>query len=215
MTAAERWQTKIIAAHGGTDALARVANIVYRGRIATRNDRGTIVLVLSLPQKMRTTMKYSKRFEDRILLGKRGWRNFGSGFEEAAGASLDAMIFQYSHLDLPMGFINGNYTVTYVEEKTADKTFPALELSGPDGPPMRVIINPETGLIQHVNGRISAGGGQEVIMGVGYGDYREVSGLMLPHQIINFVNDNPIAESRYDTVAVNVELDKDTFITNP
>ena len=141
MTPVDQWQEKIIEAHGGADSLARIATLVFKGRISTREDRGTVVLALSRPQRLRTTMKYSKRYEDRILQGKRGWRNFGAGFEEAAGPSLDAMVFQYNHLDLPMGFIDGNYRISYVEKKIADKIFPALELTGADRPPITVIID--------------------------------------------------------------------------
>jgi hypothetical protein len=214
MTPAEQWQAKILEAHGGSRPLARISTLIYTGNIATREDRGTIVLVLSRPERLRTTMKYLKRSEDRILLGKRGWRNSGGGFEEAAGPSLDAMVFQYNHLSLPMGLIDNNYKITYTEQKIGTKNFPALELIGADGPPMTVTIDPETGLIQRVDGKISAGP-REVVMGVGYEDYREVSGVMLPHRIINFVNGTAIAESRYVTVAVNAELDQNSFAVEP
>ena len=214
MTPVDQWQAKMVEAHGGADALSRVATIVFSGKIATRGDRGAVVLVLSRPQKLRTTMKYLKRYEDRILLGKHGWRNSGAGFEAAAGPSLDAMVFQYNHLYLPMGFLDVNYKISYAERKIDDKIFPVLELTGADGPPMTVIIDPATGLIQRVDGKISAGS-REVIMGVGYGDYREVAGVMLPHRIINYVNGNAIAESRYDTVVVDAELDQNSFTIDP
>jgi hypothetical protein len=155
-------------------------------------------------------MQFLKRHEDRILLGKHGWRNFGTGFEEAAEYSLDAMIFQYNHLNLPMEVMDGHYKILYIEQKIKDRVFPALKLTGADGPPMIVLIDPETGLIRQVDGKIAMGS-QEVVMGVGYSDYRQVSGVMLPHRIINYVNGNVIAESRYDTVAVNTELDNDFF----
>jgi hypothetical protein len=76
------------------------------------------------------------RHEDRILLGSRGWRNSGAGFEEAAGYSLDAMIFQYNHLCLPMGLLGGNYGISYAEKKIDGKIFPVLQLTGANGPPM-------------------------------------------------------------------------------
>ena len=120
------------------------------------------------------------------------------------------MIFQYNHLSLPMGLINGDYKTSFSEQKIADKVFPALELTGEEGPPMTVIIDPETGLIRRVDGRIMMGP-RAVIMGVGYSDYRQVAGVMLPHRIVNYVNGNAIAESLYDTVAVNTALDKNAF----
>jgi hypothetical protein len=54
-------------------------------------------------------------------------------------------------------------------------------------------------------------GSREVVMGVSYGDYRQVADIMLPHRIINYVNGNAIAESLYDSVIVNAELDTNTF----
>ena len=213
VTPADKWLEKMVEAHGGVDALARITTIIYSGRIATRGDRGTVILVLSRPGKLRTTMKYRKRYEDRILLENRGWRNFGAGFEEVVGHSLNAMVFQYNHLNFPMGLIDGNYKILYVEENINGKLFPALKLTSYNGPPITVKIDSETGLIQQVDGRIAVGA-QEVVMGVGYGDYREVAGVMLPHRIINYVNGNAIAESRYETVSVNAALDKDFFNIN-
>jgi len=209
----DKWQAKVLEAHGGRDALMRISTIAFSGKIVTRNDKGTVVLILSRSQKLRSTMIYLKHYEDRVLLGERGWRNFGAGFEEAAGHSLDAMIFQYNHLDLPMGLIDGSYKIVYSEQKIDGKVFPVIELSHENGPSMVVTIDPETGLIQQVDGKILMGA-REVIMGVGYGDYRAVAGVMLPHRIINYVNGNAIAESRYDTVKVNVEMDQNTFNIN-
>ena len=106
-----------------------------------------------------------------------------------ADFSLEVMLFQYNHLSLPMGFIDNNYSIKYTERKVGDKTFPALDLLSADGPSMSVTIDPDTALIQLVEARISAGP-REVLMGVGYDDYREVAGVMLVHRMINFVNDS-------------------------
>ncbi len=133
---ADKWRAKILEAHGGAAALEQVSTIVFSGTIATREDKGTVVLILSRPQKLRATMSYSNRHEDRILLGSRGWRNSGAGFEEAAGYSLDALIFQYNHLYLPMGLLGGNYGISYAEKKIDGKIFPVLQLTGANGPPM-------------------------------------------------------------------------------
>ena len=211
---AERWQERVLKAHGGRSALKRVTSLVYIGSIGTRGDTGAVSLSLTDSGELRTTMRYSKRFEDRILQGSRGWRDFGSGFEEVFGPSLAAMMFQYNHLFLPMGLLNGRYSVAYREKRSDEETFPVLELSSGFGPPMAVIIDPESGLIHQVNGRITAGN-QEVLMGVGYKDYRKVDGVMLPHRIINFVNGTAIAESRYVTVAVNAKLEQNAFAVAP
>jgi hypothetical protein len=201
-TPVDRWQERMLNAHGGRDALKRVTNLVFIGSINTRGDTGAVSLILTDDGELRTSMQYSKHFEDRILQRSRGWRDFGFGFEEVAGPSLAAMIFQYNHLFLPMGLLNGRFSITFKEMMSGDKTFPLLELSDGSGPPMAVMLDSESGLIHQVNGRITVGN-QEVIMGVGYRDYRKVNGVMLPHRIINYVNNNVVAESSYDSVAVN------------
>ena len=109
-----------------------------------------------------------------------------------------------------MGILDGTYNISYAEQKIEDMVFPALELLGGDGPPMTVILDPETGLIRQIGGKIAIDD-RQVSMGVGYSDYQEVSGVMLPHRIINYVNGNTIAESHYDKVAVNPELGQDVF----
>ena len=204
------WKSKVLAAHGGTENLKKISTIVFRGKIITRGDSGSITLFLSRPGKLRATMKYQTRSEDRILLGNRGWRNFGGGFEKVSGHSLDAMIYQYNHLNLPMGLLEQQFQIAYKLQKKDDQEIPVLELTAPEQPPMAVIIDPETGLILQVNGKISMGN-HEVEMGVVYSDYRKINGLMLPFRIVNYVNGTPIAESRYDTVQINTVLPPETF----
>jgi hypothetical protein len=49
---------------------------------------------------------------------------------------------------------------------------------------------------------------------VGYSDYGGAAGVMLPHRIINYVNGVAIAESRFDSVVVNRDLDQNVFNVN-
>lgn len=208
------WKAKVLEAHGGVDSLGRVATVVFRGTIITRGDSGTVTLALARPGKLRTTMKYTQKYEDRILLENRGWRDFGDGFQEAAGHSLAAMIFQYNHLDLPMGLLDESLQLSYTERKANGNIFPVLEIPAGAGPPMTIIADPESGLIRQVDGRISLGS-SEVVMGVVYQDYRSVGGVMLPHRITNYVNGLAIAESRYESVQVNVPLAPEFFSSAP
>jgi hypothetical protein len=207
---ADVWKAKVLRAHGGAQILKQISTLFFAGKIVTRDDNGTVALYVSHPGKLRATMKYQNRSEDRILLGNRGWRDFGPGFEEVSGPSLAAMIFQYNHLNLPMGLLEQKSETAYRPRKKGDQEIPVLELTAQGQPPMTVIIDPETGLIQRVNGKITMGN-HEVVMGAGYSDYRTINGVMLPFRIVNYVNGTPIAESRYDSVKVNVSLKPDTF----
>ena len=204
------WKEKVLESHGGVDALERISTLFFRGEIITRGDSGSVTLTLSRPQKLRAVMKYTQKYEDRVLIGNKGWRDFGYGFEEAVGHSLDAMIFQFNHLNLPMGFLDNKFKISYAEQKVAEQKIPILELIAKDEPPMAVVIDPETGLIRQVNGKIFMGK-NKVVMGIGYYDYRKVDGVMLPHRIINYVNGMAIAESRYDSVQVNAQIDPKSF----
>ena len=204
------WKKKVLEAHGGIDAIKQISTLAFSGKIITRGDSGTVMLTLSRPGQLRATMKYTKRCEDRILSEKSGWRDFGNGFEKAVGHSLEAMLFQYDHLNLPMGFFDKRFEISYHELKVGEKGVPVLEFLSREEPPMAVVIDPETGLIRQVTGKITMGG-HEVQMGVGYGDYRRVEGVMLPHRIVNYVNGMAIADSRYENVRINSPLNPETF----
>lgn len=207
---ADALKAKVLEAHGGVGALEQVSTLIFSGEITSLKDSGTVILTLSRPGKLRATMKYAEKYEDRILLDNKGWRDFGTGFEEVVGHSLDAMIFQNNHLNLPMGFLDKKYKILYREQKIEGQTFPILELIAKNEPPMAVIIDAETGLIRQVNGKILMGT-SEVIMGVGYRDYKEVNGVMLPSRIINYVNGKVIAKSRYHNLLLNISLDSKSF----
>ena len=109
-----------------------------------------------------------------------------------------------------MGFINGDYTITYSEQEINGRIHPVLELTGGNRPIMHVTVDPDTGLVQMVDGIIQAGS-RKIIMAVGLGDYRDVGGVKLPYRIVNYVNGIAIAESRYDSVTVNADLAPDAF----
>jgi len=204
------WTKKVLDAHGGAEKITGISTLVFSGKIVTRGDSGTVKLTLARPGKLRATLKYTKRCEDRILLEKKGLRDFGSGFQEVEGHSLDAMIFQYNHLNLPMGLLDKKFVMSYGEVSAGAQNLPVLNLLAMEEPPMAAVIDPGTGLIKQVVGKIRMGK-NEVEMGVGYGDYRKVDGVMLPFRIINYVNGVAIAESRYDTVLVNSPLAQEAF----
>ncbi|MFC1837311.1 hypothetical protein ACFLYW_01355, partial [Thermodesulfobacteriota bacterium] len=199
-------KAKVVDAHGGVDALGQISTLVFSGKITTKKESGTVALTLSRPGKLRATMVYTQKYEDRILLDNQGWRDFGDGFKEVSDHSLGAMIFQYNHLNLPMGIFDKKYKILHVDQKIEGQAFSILELIAKNEPPMAVIIDQETGLIRQINGKILMGK-NEVVMGVGYRDYKKVNDVMLPSRIINYVNGKAIAESRYDAVQLNVELD--------
>jgi hypothetical protein len=203
---------KVLSAYGGEKALRHVRSVVYRGEIdaTMRRDRGKEVICFERPGRLRVSLAYSRSREERVLNGSRGWRNSGEGFREVKGPPLEAMVFQYRHLDLPLGLVKGGYRISLSEEKRNGKSFPVLNLKSPEGPPMIVTVDPDTGLILHVAGIFRVEGGTTRLE-VDYGDYRPVAGVMLPHRIVNYAGGMEIARTVFDQVEVNKPLDPRIF----
>lgn len=203
---------RVIAAHGGEAALRRVQTVRWEGRIETFMHRrsGSASLLLQRPGRLRATLDYGASREDRILDGERGWRDSGEGFAEVQGAPLAAMVFQYRHLDLPLGLLDGGYRITPGEEVRGGRQCPVLHLEGAGGPSMDVTVDPQSGLITHVAGLFEVQG-RTAKLEVDYGDYRPVDGVMLPARIINYAGGMAIAETRFERVEVNVPVDGRTF----
>lgn len=206
------WSARVIAAHGGEEALRRLRTVSWQGEIEAymRRARGTATLILQRPGRLRATFDYGSSREERILDGARGWRDAGEGFVEVQGAPLAAMVFQYKHLDLPLGLLDGGYRVTLREEERGGRQWPVLHLEDAEGPPMDVTVDPQTGLIAHVAGIFQVQG-QTAKLEVDYGDYRLVAGVMLPQRIVNYAGGMAIAESRFARVEVNLPVDERTF----
>jgi len=203
---------RVIAAHGGEAALRRVQTLRWEGTIdaAMHRRSGSASLLLQRPGRLRATLDYGASREDRILDGGRGWRDSGEGFVEVQGPPLAAMVFQYRHLDLPLGLLDGGYRITLREEERGGRKWPVLHLEDGEGPPMEVTVDPQTGLIAHVAG-LFAVQGQTAKLEVDYDDYRQVEGVMLPGRIVNYAGGRAIAESRFGRVEVNVPVDAKAF----
>jgi len=129
--------------------------------------------------KYLATVQYDGRHEDRILVENKRSRDFGGGFIEALDHSLAAMISQYNHLNLPMGLSDEKFSIQYAEQDFDGRNYPILELTDEDEPPTTFIINPETGLIRQVKGRISMGK-NEVVMGAATGTMKRLTASCCP-----------------------------------
>lgn len=209
---ANAWVARVVSAYGGEKALRGVESVVYRGEIEAtmRRDRGREVIYFQRPGRLRVNLRYGRSLEERVLNGSRGWRNSGEGFQEVQGPPLEAMVFQYRHLDLPLGLIDGSYRVSFREINRNGKRYPLLSLDGSGGPPMEVTIDPDTGLILHVAGIFQVGGATTRLE-VDYGDYRPVAGVMLPHRIVNYAGGMEIARTVFGQVEVNKKLNSEIF----
>lgn len=209
---ARGWVARVIAAYGGRHALEQVHTLVFRGHIVALmgGGQGTETISLQRPRKMRVAIRYRRSSEERILNGDTVWRGFGSGFETPSGPARLAVIYQYKQFDLPMGLLDGHYRVTLGEEEDGGRKYPVLFLHDAEGPPIRVVIDPDTALIRRVSG-IFAMHGQTTRLAVAYRDYRKIAGIPLPHRLVNYAGGMKIAEADFNRVEVNVSLPSDLF----
>ena len=210
---AQTWVKRIIAAYGGRNVLEKVHTLVYQGKIKAlmgRGEQGTETISLQRPRKLRTVIRYHSYTEQRIFNGQVVWRSFGAGFQKTTGPGRLAVIYQYKHLDLPMGLLDGHYRITLGETDRQGVKWPVLHLQDGEGPPMLVTIDPATALIHRVAGVFEIQG-QTTRLAVEYEDYRKQGKIPLPHKMVNYAEGMKIAVADFDHVQVNGPLTAGLF----
>lgn len=200
---------EVIVAYGGEKALAGITSIYAKGSIETfmRGDRGVSTRYFKRPRKLRAELAYQKSSETRILNGFRGWR--GSGGEplrEVHGPSYLAMAYQFKYLDLPFGFLDKGYKISYLgRENLRGGPVEVLLLADNEGTVMRVYIDAGTRLIAKVLGSFGAGpGGAE--LAAEFSDYRDVAGVKFPFRVTNYSGANKLADNLVTEIRINKEM---------
>lgn len=205
---------EVIAAYGGEEPLARIKTIYTKGTIEAlmRGDKGTSTRWYKRPRKLRAELVYQKSSELRLLNGYRGWR--GSSIQtlrEVHGPPYQAMAYQVKHLDLPFGFLDQGYKITWLGRETL-RTVPVevLQLEDNEGTVMRVYVDAATRLIVKVAGSFGKGlGGAE--LSAEFADFREVDGIKFPFRIANYSGGTKIAETVVTEIVINREMPDSLF----
>ena len=204
----------VIAAYGGESRLARITSVYAKGSIEAfmRGDRGTSTRYFKRPRKLRAELVYQKSSETRILNGFRGWRgNANEPLPEVHGPSYLAMAYQFKYLDLPFGFLDKGYKISYLGRETL-RALPVevLQLEDNEGTIMRVSIDDGTHLIVRVVGSFGIGpGGAE--LAAEFSDFRDVEGVKFPFRVTNYSGENKIAETLVTEIRVNKEMPETLF----
>lgn len=209
---------KTFAAYGGVEKLKTVTRISTKGttKAFLKNDEGIILRYQEIPRKFRAEMRYQHSEETRIVNGNMGWRGFGPTTPEAVrGTSLQGMLFQNKHLELPMGFLNDTYDITLLGHDTIGTTATeVLSVTDHQAPDMLVHVDANTGLIVRISG-IIRGGAVETIHTSDFFDYRKKDGIMVPHKIITYGGSDKVAEIIITEVKINPEFPPEIFSPNP
>lgn len=205
---------KVLAAYGGEASLARITSVYSTASIEAfmRGDRGSSTRFFKRPRKLRAELVYQHSSETRILNGFRGWRGSnGEPLREVHGPPYLAMAYQYKYLDLPFGFLDRGYKITYVGKETLhEKPVEILQLVDNEGTIMRVYIDAGTYLIVKVVGSFGIGPA-EAELAAEFSDFREVEGVKFPFKVTNYSGGNKIAETVATEIRVNKEMSDSLF----
>ena len=200
--------TDVIAAYGGEEALAKIRTVYTKGSIQTlmRDEKGISTRYFKRPRKLRAELFYTRASETRIVNGFQGWRGSDSvSLREVHGPPYLAMAYQFKYLDLPFGFLDKGYKITYLGgEALHGVPVEVLQLVDDEGPTMRVYVDSVTHLITRVVGTFGAGQGTTELAAE-FSDYRTVEGIKVPFRVVNFSGTNKIAE----TLVVEVRFNRD------
>jgi hypothetical protein len=215
---AEESASEIVASmlksYGGADSVRKVASVTARGSITEflNGNKGTYARYLEHPVKLRIEVMPEKRGEIRILNGRRGWQSFGDGFSPVSTFELQAMIYQYSYLDLPMGLTARDYRVEYAgmrQYKGRESHLLLIETN--NSPQLRVYVDAKT----HLIAGIAASFSMEMMSGeelsTEYSDFRPVEGVLFPHKLVNFAGDTKLSEILLDEIYVNRKISPQLF----
>jgi hypothetical protein len=205
---------EVIAAYGGETHLSLITSVYATGSIEAfmRGDRGISTRYFKRPRKLRAELVYQKSSETRILNGFRGWRgNGGEPLREVHGPSYLAMAYQFKYLDLPFGFLDKGYKITYLGRETLHALpVEVLQLVDNEGTIMRVYIDAGTHLIVRVVGSFGIGpGGAE--LAAEFSDFRDVDGVKFPFRVTNYSGANKIAETMATEIRINKEMPESLF----
>ncbi len=193
---------RVLAAHGGKQALARVKSYRMEGTLtSTMRGAGPFVRLFARPGRLRVFLDYPNHPETRILDGARGWRSDGKGnLLPSEGFLLGSMTVQAARANLPW----------ILEERRDDaKLLPPEEggkLQGieiPVGPGLTL-----TAWVELATGRIVRSAStmdlpeMKTAFATDYADFRSVDGVLFPFREGNFAS----GQTTGDTVITKITL---------
>jgi len=210
---AETLLPKVLAAHGGEEALRQVKGYLFHGhaKSLTDEEQGKLWIIYRHPDKLRVVVEMTESKEERLYLQGAGWNDEGQGFKPATGMILDLMKFQTEHLSLPLRLLEGKYRARLLD-KIVDGEPIRLALTDAGGLETRITIDPVRMVIRAVERDFEVGE-QKVVMAVLYEEYRTIKGVQLPHRVLNFINGNPVGRTDFTSVQINPSIPEKIFST--
>jgi hypothetical protein len=193
----------VLAAYGGTAALAKVKAYRMEGTVASvMRGNGALVRTFARPDRLKITLDYPNHPEARILDRDKGWRSDGKGnMARADGFLLTSMVLQAARANLPWLLDEKRASVKLLAPVDGGR-LRGLELPLGDGLTLTVYADTATGRILRSSGVLSAPG-MQTNFATDYSDFRTVDGVLFSFREANFASN----QSTGDTVITRVVLD--------
>lgn len=207
----------MIRAYGGKAEIAKVTTVVAKGTIKDfmKEAEGNYTRYYSRPGKLRIEIMPEQGGEARILNSGRGWRGSPENLKKTQRVALQAMIYQYSYLDLPMGLSDNAYTVTYGGQQLfRGRPLDLLVIDIKGAPKLRVYVDPEKKLIVRVASDFDMGMGASELV-TEYEDFRAVGKVLFPFRLINYAGEMRLSVISLSDIKVNAEIPDEVFSPVP
>jgi hypothetical protein len=197
---------KVLAAHGGKAAIAKVKAYRMEGTIASRmQGTGPFVRAFTRPDRLRVVLDYPGSPEIRVLDGPKGWRSDGQGkLAPVEGFLLGSMVAQAGRANLPW---------LLDERRATARLLPAVE----GGKLQGIAVPLGTGLtltayVDLATGRIVRSTNELDMPGMktgfvtDYSDFRTVGGVLFPFHEGNFASGQVTGETVITKIEINPPL---------
>jgi outer membrane lipoprotein-sorting protein len=204
----------VVDAYGGKEAVSRVRSVVAKGTITDfmKRSQGAYSRAYARPGKLRIEIMADPAGEVRILNGNQGWRGNGTTQVAVQGPPLEAMIYQYTYLDLPMGFADGTYSAVFQGRTGYRGRELNLVVIEPKGAPkVRIYLDPKSNLIVRVASDFNMGMGSSELS-TEYEDFRPVGKVLFPFRLVNYAGDMKLSVIELSDIQVNPGLPEAEFM---
>lgn len=199
----------MLKAYGGAEAVENIVSVTAKGRITEflNGTTGDYARYLERPGKLRIEVMPEQGGEIRVLNGDRGWQVGDEGFVKVSPFELQAMIYQYSYLNLPMGLVDKKMRFTYggKQQHSGREVF-LLLIELKNAPRLSILVDAKTRLIVRVSASFAMGMMGASELSTEYSDFRAIGKVLFPHKLINFAGDRKLSEIVLSEIAIKREI---------
>ncbi|MBI3004917.1 MAG: insulinase family protein [Ignavibacteriales bacterium] len=208
---------KSLAAFGGGRVLA-MKDMAQSSQMTMNTPMGEMSMEASMtwvaPNKVAQTMKTQMGEMASAFDGEKGWMKSPMGTQDLPASQKEELTKQIAInvYTVLRSIDNAEYVVQYLkDDKVNDKPAQVVFVKhNPTNSTLRLFIDPQTSLVvkRVYRGRTMQGPADTEEM---ISDYRDVSGVMVPHKIESFANGQKQSQSIVNSVKINSGVSEDVF----